>query len=238
MANLLKDIQCVGSDTRPPMLERTDFASWKQRIRLYCQGKENGVNILKSIDEGQFQMGTVREPLTEGTEGAPLLVQDGRVVVQNVQGQQNRGQGTTPRGGGTAGHIARNCTQPKRPQNSNYFKDKMMLMQAQENRVALDKEQLFFLADDFVAFDFDVDEAPTAQTMFMANLSSADPVYDEAGLSYDLDNLSECNLPGSGISFLLVVGNIFTSSGIFFWQWEFLMHFIPNNPPLNLMLLL
>ncbi|GJR33638.1 integrase, catalytic region, zinc finger, CCHC-type containing protein [Tanacetum coccineum] len=31
------------------------------------------------------------------------------------------------------GHIARNCTQPKRPQNSEYFKDKMLLMQAQEN---------------------------------------------------------------------------------------------------------
>ncbi|GKF17087.1 retrovirus-related pol polyprotein from transposon TNT 1-94 [Tanacetum coccineum] len=30
-------------------------------------------------------------------------------------------------------HIARNCTQPKRPQNSEYFKDKMLLMQAQEN---------------------------------------------------------------------------------------------------------
>ncbi|GKF29303.1 retrovirus-related pol polyprotein from transposon TNT 1-94 [Tanacetum coccineum] len=38
------------------------------------------------------------------------------------------------------GHIARNCTQPKRPQNSEYFKDKMLLMQAQENGVALDEE--------------------------------------------------------------------------------------------------
>ncbi|GJV47097.1 hypothetical protein Tco_1437309 [Tanacetum coccineum] len=64
----------------------------------------------------------------------------------------------------------------------------MLLMQAQENRVALDEEQLLFIAD---AFDSDVDEAPTAQTMFMANLSSADPVYDEAGLSYDSDILSE-----------------------------------------------
>nr|GFA93571.1 retrovirus-related Pol polyprotein from transposon TNT 1-94 [Tanacetum cinerariifolium] len=73
MANLSKDIQCVGYDTRPPMLDRTDFASWKQWIRLYCRGKENGVNILKSIDEGPFQMGTVREPLAEGTEGAPHL---------------------------------------------------------------------------------------------------------------------------------------------------------------------
>nr|GFD23048.1 integrase, catalytic region, zinc finger, CCHC-type, peptidase aspartic, catalytic [Tanacetum cinerariifolium] len=40
---------------------------------LYCQGKENGVNILKSIDEGPYQMGRVWEPLAEGTEGAPQL---------------------------------------------------------------------------------------------------------------------------------------------------------------------
>ncbi|GJZ36105.1 retrovirus-related pol polyprotein from transposon TNT 1-94 [Tanacetum coccineum] len=90
------------------------------------------------------------------------------------------------------GHIARNYTQTKRPQNSEYFKDKMLLMQAQENGVTLDEEQLLsIVADDYDAFDSDVDEAPTAQTMFMANLSSADPVYDEAGPSYDSDILSE-----------------------------------------------
>nr|GEU53899.1 retrovirus-related Pol polyprotein from transposon TNT 1-94 [Tanacetum cinerariifolium] len=73
MANLSEDIQCVGSDTRPPMLDRTDFASWQQRIKLYFRGKENGMNILKSIDEGPYQMRTVREPLAEGTDGAPHL---------------------------------------------------------------------------------------------------------------------------------------------------------------------
>nr|GEV77206.1 hypothetical protein [Tanacetum cinerariifolium] len=165
-----------------------------------------------------------------------------------IECQQNRGQGTNPRGGGAAGyegvqnrvgnanlgqaiqvkcynyngigHIARNCTQPKLLQNFDYYKDKMLLVQAQENRVALDEEQLLFLAggqdnvidedvdeqpvhdlalnmdnvfqaDDCDAFDYDVDEAPTAQTMFMANLSSADPIYDEAGPSYDSDILSE-----------------------------------------------
>nr|GEV70344.1 reverse transcriptase [Tanacetum cinerariifolium] len=289
---------------------------------------ENGVNILKSIDEGPFLMGTVREPLAEGTEGAPHLgperpriysdlspeekdrfvtavklnrglrgsnydqlyaylkqhethakenkmmlerfsehtvdplalmsnvshpqnqatVQDSKVVVQNVQGRQNKGQGMNPRGGGAAGyggvqnkvgnanpvqarqvkcyncngtgHIARNCTQPKIPQNFEYYKDKMLLMQAQENGVALDAEQLLFLvggqdnaidddvdeqpvqdlalnmdnafqADDCDAFDYDVDEAPTAQTMFMANLSSADPITDKAGPSYDSNILSK-----------------------------------------------
>ncbi|GJT16096.1 retrovirus-related pol polyprotein from transposon TNT 1-94 [Tanacetum coccineum] len=163
-------------------------------------------------------------------------------------GRQNRGQGNNARGAGAAGyggaqnrvgnvnpgqarqvkcynyndigHIARNCTQPKHPQISKNFKDKMLLMQAQENRVALDEEQLLFIAggqdndidedvdeqpvqdlalnvdnvfqaDDCDAFDSDVDEAPTTHTMFMANLSSADHVYDEAGPSYDLDILSE-----------------------------------------------
>ncbi|GJZ13372.1 hypothetical protein Tco_0548602 [Tanacetum coccineum] len=48
-----------------------------------------------------------------------------------------------------------------------------------------------FQADDCDAFVSDVDEDPTAQTMFMANLSSADPVYDEASPSNDSDILSE-----------------------------------------------
>ncbi|GKB50386.1 hypothetical protein Tco_0901139 [Tanacetum coccineum] len=93
-------------------------------------------------------------------------------------------------------------------------------MQIQENGVALDEEQLLFIAggqdnvvdedvdeqpvqdlalnvdnvfqaDDCDAFDSDVDEPPTAQTMFMENLSSVDPVYDEARPSYDSDILFE-----------------------------------------------
>nr|GFA79235.1 integrase, catalytic region, zinc finger, CCHC-type, peptidase aspartic, catalytic [Tanacetum cinerariifolium] len=56
--------------------------------------------------------------------------------------------------------------------------------------LALDVENVF-QADDCDAFDSNVDEAPMAQTIFMANLSSADPVYDEARPSYDLDILSE-----------------------------------------------
>nr|GEZ28883.1 integrase, catalytic region, zinc finger, CCHC-type, peptidase aspartic, catalytic [Tanacetum cinerariifolium] len=48
-----------------------------------------------------------------------------------------------------------------------------------------------FQDDIYDAFDSDVDEAPTTQTMFMANLSSADLVTDEAGPSYDSDILFE-----------------------------------------------
>ncbi|GJR49602.1 hypothetical protein Tco_1400123 [Tanacetum coccineum] len=38
-------------------------------LSFLTAGKDNGVNILKSIDEGPFQMGTIRDPITEGTEG-------------------------------------------------------------------------------------------------------------------------------------------------------------------------
>nr|GEY17667.1 integrase, catalytic region, zinc finger, CCHC-type, peptidase aspartic, catalytic [Tanacetum cinerariifolium] len=64
-------VPAILNQTRPPMLDRTDFASWQQRIRLYCRGKENGVNILKSIDEGPYHIGIVRETLAESTKGIP-----------------------------------------------------------------------------------------------------------------------------------------------------------------------
>ncbi|GJZ45047.1 retrovirus-related pol polyprotein from transposon TNT 1-94 [Tanacetum coccineum] len=128
-------------------------------------------------------------PQTSSNTRNQATVQDGKVVVQNVQGRQNRGQGNNARGAGAAGcgeaqnrvgnanpgqarqikcynyngigHIAKNCIQPKRPQNSEYFKDLMLLMEARENGVALDEEQLLFLAvrqDNVV--DEDVDEQP------------------------------------------------------------------------------
>nr|GFC02404.1 integrase, catalytic region, zinc finger, CCHC-type, peptidase aspartic, catalytic [Tanacetum cinerariifolium] len=68
--------------------------------------------------------------------------------VGNVnQGQAQPGQARTVKcyNCNDTGHITWNCTQPKRPQNSEYFKDKMLLMQLQENGVALDAEQLLFL---------------------------------------------------------------------------------------------
>ncbi|GJY88095.1 integrase, catalytic region, zinc finger, CCHC-type containing protein [Tanacetum coccineum] len=338
MSSNSNDIQAAGSDTRPPMLDRTDYESWSQRIRLYCRGMENGLQILQSIDQGPFELGTTRDALGTTPEGGVLLgperprtyedlsdtekkrydadvratnivlqglpkdiyklinhnieakaiwdnvkmllagseltkeienqlVNDirnirmtmpniqlnskfvnnmspewdrGRFSFENVQATESEsqvillgGNSTTGNGGaqnraGNAnagqgkpvkcyncngvGHIARNCTQPKRPHNSDYFKDKMLLMQAQENGAVLDEEELLFLAgeqgntfdadvdnqpvqdlalnednifqaDECDAFDSDVDDEPTAQSIFMANLSSVGSANPQAGPS-------------------------------------------------------
>nr|GEW83079.1 retrovirus-related Pol polyprotein from transposon TNT 1-94 [Tanacetum cinerariifolium] len=134
-------------------------------------------------------------------------VQDGRVVVQNVQGRPNRGQGMNPWGGSAAGYVGvqnrvGNLNQGQaRPGQArtvkcyncngghdNAFDDDVDEQPVQDLALNVDN---VFQADDCDAFDSDVDEAPTAQTMFMVNLSSADPVTDEAGPSYDSDILSE-----------------------------------------------
>nr|GFD28175.1 hypothetical protein [Tanacetum cinerariifolium] len=100
------------------------------------------------------------------------IVQDGRVVVQNVQGRPNRGQEMNPWGGSAAGYREAqnrvgNVNQGQaRPGQARTVKcyncnDKMLLMQAQENGVALDAEQLLFLTGgQDNAFDDDVDEQP------------------------------------------------------------------------------
>ncbi|GJT33544.1 hypothetical protein Tco_0923963 [Tanacetum coccineum] len=68
MSNQLEDIQEAGSDTRPLMLDRTDFESWQQRIRLYYKGKDHGEYILQSVDEGPFKMGRCRDEIATGSE--------------------------------------------------------------------------------------------------------------------------------------------------------------------------
>ncbi|GJX00033.1 hypothetical protein Tco_0183946 [Tanacetum coccineum] len=215
MANLSEDIQCAGSDTRPPMLDKADFASWQQRIRLYCRGKDNGVNILKSIDEGPFQMGTMRVTVAEGTEG-PLNLgpERPRVYSDLSQDEKDRynadiratniilqglpkdiyslinhytdakdiwdnvkmlleGSELTKEDRESQLSIARNCTQPKRPQELQYFSKTRIVLDAQaqekwnvdeQNQIqdlALNVDNVF-QADDCDAYDSDVDEAPTA----------------------------------------------------------------------------
>ncbi|GKE46147.1 hypothetical protein Tco_1477405 [Tanacetum coccineum] len=55
MSSMSEDIQCAGSDTCPPMLDRTDFESWQQHIysliNHYTDAKDIWENV-KMILEG------------------------------------------------------------------------------------------------------------------------------------------------------------------------------------------
>ncbi|GJT98413.1 reverse transcriptase domain-containing protein [Tanacetum coccineum] len=136
-------------------------------------------------------------------------IQDGRVTVQQIQGRQGqsfagigtKGNATSSRGNNAAGqarvvkcyncqgerHMARQCTKLKRPRNSAWFKEKMLLVQAQESdgqaTQTIIPHNAAFQTDDLDAYNSDCNDISLAKAVLMANLSS-----------YDLDILSEVHM--------------------------------------------
>nr|GFA47947.1 hypothetical protein [Tanacetum cinerariifolium] len=102
------------------------------------------------------------------------------------------------------GHMAKQCTKSKRKRDAEWFKDKVLLVQAQANGRVLQEEELDFLvdpgmaesstnqivittnaayqADDLDAYDSDCDELNSVKVALMENLSH-----------YDSNNLAEVN---------------------------------------------
>ncbi|GJU71587.1 retrovirus-related pol polyprotein from transposon TNT 1-94 [Tanacetum coccineum] len=143
-------------------------------------------------------------------------IHDGRVTVQPVQGRQtsfaagmSRTRANISRTGGNnlgqqrvmkcfncqgEGHMARQCPKPKRKRDATWFRDKVLLVEAQGNGKVLNEKELEFLADpgiaegpviqtvithnaayqadDLDAYESDCDDFSTAKVVLMANLSS------------------------------------------------------------------
>ncbi|GJY28360.1 retrovirus-related pol polyprotein from transposon TNT 1-94 [Tanacetum coccineum] len=107
------------------------------------------------------QLRTLSNPRQQAT------IYDGKVTVQPVQGRQTTyAAGTTrkytPGASGSntrkqrtvicynckgEGHIAKQCTKPKRKRDETWFNDKVLLVQAQASGQALTEEEIAFLAD-------------------------------------------------------------------------------------------
>ncbi|GKB87781.1 hypothetical protein Tco_0960053 [Tanacetum coccineum] len=140
-------------------------------------------------------------------------INDGRVTVQPVQGRQiSYVAGTTrtftPGASGSnsgkqriitcynykgEGHMSKQCTKLRRKWDDSWFKEKVLLVQAQASGQILHEEELAFLADsgipesqatqtvithnaanqadDLDAYDSDCDELNTTKVALMANLS-------------------------------------------------------------------
>ncbi|GKA07704.1 hypothetical protein Tco_0686928 [Tanacetum coccineum] len=50
-----------GTDNRPPMLDKDLYDSWKIRMELYMQNRENGRMILESVENGPLIWPTIEE---------------------------------------------------------------------------------------------------------------------------------------------------------------------------------
>ncbi|GJV04796.1 retrovirus-related pol polyprotein from transposon TNT 1-94 [Tanacetum coccineum] len=137
------------------------IAEEKERYLGKCDDDSGKVLKLTKDDRD------VRDRYNVNNQGRPFQRNNarGNVVAGNVGGQ-NRVGNMNP---GQAkpimcynykgiGHIARECPQPKHPQDSDYFKDKMLLMNAHKNGDVLRRAVLFLAGEQVTNFDDDVDD--------------------------------------------------------------------------------
>nr|GEV29303.1 retrovirus-related Pol polyprotein from transposon TNT 1-94 [Tanacetum cinerariifolium] len=161
------------------------------------------------------------------------IINNERVTIQPIQGRQNNMLTGSSRPfasslGGTSrnqrvivcynckgeGHMSKQCTKPKQKRDAKWFKDKVLLVQAQANGQVVQEEELAFLADpgtaesssnqtvittnaayqadDLDAYDSDCDELNSAKVALMANLSH-----------YGSDTLAEVNNHAHGTNQLI-----------------------------------
>ncbi|GKB70110.1 integrase, catalytic region, zinc finger, CCHC-type containing protein [Tanacetum coccineum] len=115
-------------------------------------------------------------------------INDGRVTVQPVQGRQisyvagttrTFTPGASENNSGKQrivtcynckgeGHMSKQCTKPRRKLYDSWFKDKVLLVQAQASVIT---HNAAYQADDLDAYDSDCDELNTAKVALMVNLS-------------------------------------------------------------------
>nr|GEZ25470.1 retrovirus-related Pol polyprotein from transposon TNT 1-94 [Tanacetum cinerariifolium] len=136
------------------------------------------------------QLKTLSNPQQQPT------INNGRVTIQPIQGRQNSVTtgSSRPYASGSGGASGKQrCTKPKRKRDAEWFKDKVLLVQAQANGQVLQEEEVEFLADpgtaetssnqyvitnnaayqadDLDAYDSDCDELNSAKIALMVNLS-------------------------------------------------------------------
>nr|GEY86665.1 retrovirus-related Pol polyprotein from transposon TNT 1-94 [Tanacetum cinerariifolium] len=182
-------------------------------VVLVFQKGDDPIDAINHLMSFLTSVVTSRYPATNNqlrTSSNPrhqATINDGRVTIQPIQGRQNHMSAGSSGSGGTSGrqrvivcynykgegHMAKQCIKPKRKRDAEWFKDKVLLVQAQANGQVLQEEELDFLADpgmaesstnqtvvttnaayqadDLDAYDSDCDELNSAKVSLMANLS-------------------------------------------------------------------
>ncbi|GJY33815.1 retrovirus-related pol polyprotein from transposon TNT 1-94 [Tanacetum coccineum] len=117
-----------------------------------------------------FAAGTTRT-YTPGASGINLGKQR-TVICYNCKGE---------------GHMSKQCTKPQRKRDDSWFKDKVLLVQAQASGQILHEEELAFLAD------LGIPDTPATQTVITYN--SAYQADDMDAYDSDCDELNSAKLP-------------------------------------------
>ncbi|GJT11089.1 hypothetical protein Tco_0858131 [Tanacetum coccineum] len=196
---LVKDLHVINFDQLFAHLEHHEahaneifsYPSTPQAVTYQSNAPQTVYQQLQAISQIDYQPQQTEFPALDSGLAVPVFnkcdnpidatIQDGRVSVQQVQGRQN-----------SFGADA------------SWFREKVLLVEAQGNGKVLNEEELEFLADpgvvkglvtssvithnaayqadDLDAYDSDCDELNTAKIALMANLSQ-----------YDLDALVEVN---------------------------------------------
>ncbi|GJR36001.1 hypothetical protein Tco_1211685 [Tanacetum coccineum] len=135
-------------------------------------------------------------------------INNGRVTLQPIQGRQTSfAAGTsrtyTPGASGSnfgkqrtvicynykgEGHMSRQCTKPKRKRDDSWFKEKVLLVQAQAHGQILNEEELAFLADP------DIPEGQSTQTVITHNAAYQADDLDAYDFDYDELNSAKVSL--------------------------------------------
>ncbi|GKF21159.1 hypothetical protein Tco_0069797, partial [Tanacetum coccineum] len=68
MTTLAEFMIIAGADNRPPMLEKSLYDSWKSRMELYIENRENMRMILNSLQNGPLIWPTVKDNGTTRTK--------------------------------------------------------------------------------------------------------------------------------------------------------------------------
>ncbi|GJQ92470.1 integrase, catalytic region, zinc finger, CCHC-type containing protein [Tanacetum coccineum] len=203
------------------------------QLHAYLEQHERHANEVRLMHE----LVTSRYPTTNNqlrkssNPRQQATINNGRVTLQPIQGRQTSfAAGTsrtyTPGASGSnsgkqrtvicynckgEGHMSRQCTKPKRKRDDSWFKEKVLLVQAQAHGQILNEEELAFLADldipkgqgtqtvithnaayqanDLDAYDSNCDELNSAKVVLMANLSH-----------YGSDALAEINLENKSVN--------------------------------------
>nr|GEX63442.1 hypothetical protein [Tanacetum cinerariifolium] len=224
---LMQGTSLTKQERECKLYDEFDKFAYRKGESLLFQKGDDPIDVINHMMSFLTLVVTSRYPSTNNqlrTSSNPrqqATINNGRVTIQPIQGRKNSMTAGSSRpytsgSSGTSGkhrvivcynckgegHMSKQFTKPKKRRGEQWFKDKVLLVQAQANRQVLQEEELEFLADpgitetlstqyavtnnaayqadDLDAYDSDCDELNSAKITLMANLSH-----------YGYDNLAE-----------------------------------------------